>query len=250
MAVRQKNQTKQLFLWFVVVLMSAGCTWALGTSPAQEVNLVASPVIATLPTPVIITSEPLQIPTPTLAVPAPQTDANGYPVPSSVPSTNTPMPDGATCFVNRIAGFTLQIPSGWFMNEPWDTEFINVFTNYAPKIAGSGGGFLPGEQKIDIMVFPLELEEGISFEQWVEEERMKERLSHPLPGELSEAVPYTLGSYSGVAYSIHSGTGIVLTDAGQEKVISISLYSEDTSAQSEALEILSTLDTSGNETCD
>ena len=250
----QKSQIKQMFLWFVIIGIAIACTSDLNVLPAQEVSIVSpSSMPPNAPTLSIPDMEPTEIaPTPTLASPAPQTDAAGYPVPSPVSPTNTPMPDGTVCFVNRIAGFTLQIPSSWHVSGPWDTAFPNVFRNYAPPLAGGDiMNLLPGELKMDMMVYPLE--EGQSFDQWVEERR-NSLASSQNPGvtpiQLTEPTPITIGSYNGVSYtSVGAEDFLIIKLSNDDKAISISFSYAGSSAQTEALDILSTLDASGNETC-
>ncbi len=161
--------------------------------------------------------------------------------------TNTPLPDGTTCYANRAAGYTLSLPAGWHAAIPWDTQ-INAYLYNYDETQGGGEVFQPGWQKIDLSVYPLPT--GATFESWVEAERASEMAGDPPAGGLTDAQPYTLGEYRGVFYRYEGfGDAVLIKLSAGEKVISIALTPADSTAQAEALAMLATLDISGRETC-
>lgn len=230
MSQRQAFTFSNYLFWIgLIVVFLVGCRPQNGTTPETAIA-AALPTSTSAPSTVrLSTSEPLHTPV--------------------SPPASTPTLEGATCFINQIAGFTLQLPSGWYIEGPWDTEFQNLFYNYDPNLYGSEGNFPPAGQKIDLNVSPLET--GISFEQWLAERRNNESSAGPVEIQLSEPVPYTLGKYTGVAYTATGyGDVFIIHLSGDQKLISIGLWPAGSSAQQEALAMLATLDVSGNGTCE
>ncbi len=158
--------------------------------------------------------------------------------------TRTPLPDGATCYVNRAAGFTLKLAPGWHSGLPWDRPANTMIYNYDESRAGSEV-FQPGWQKIDLSVYPLPA--GATFDGWVQAEREREIAGDPPTSELTDAQPHTLGAYRGVSYTYTGfGDALLIKLSAGENVISIALLPADSSMQAEALALLATLDLSGD----
>jgi hypothetical protein len=171
------------------------------------------------------------------------------PTATLLPPTHTPLPDGTTCFVNHTAGFTLTLLPGWHTDDLWEKSSTTLVYNYDPEQYGSEGGLLPDKLKININIIPLT---GKTFEEWIVDERAREDSGDPPNLELTEPYLYTLGKYQGVAYKVtgYGDDALLIKLRDTDKVISIGLWPEKSSALEEALRMLSTLDASGEYFCE
>ena len=170
--------------------------------------------------------------------------------PTPIPPTSTPLPDGTTCYVNRLADFTLKLLPGWRTESIWDTQPTVSFYNFHTESFGSRKPPPPNWAAFVVSVYFLPADK--SFDQWLSERRALEEASIPISLTLSEPYSYTLGYYQGVSYTIAGGDekSLSIKLNGGSKVIDIGLIPAQSLAIDEALSILSTLDISGKDNCE
>jgi hypothetical protein len=170
------------------------------------------------------------------------------PAATSTPSpTFTPLPSGQICYVDPLNHFSLLLSPGWFADPPPSPDAIGgatVLYNY--DTTDGEGIFPPGSLKIQIT--SDELDAGQSFDQWLSDLiAFYTSSAEPIPLTATEPTPYALGQYEGVSFVLmgqdYSSLEIVLSLNGG-RVLIIGLLPSDSSALSEGLSMLSSLDAS------
>jgi len=159
---------------------------------------------------------------------------------------------GPDCVVDDVKNLSLQIPEGWYVDIGLSS--INIF-NYNPDALiyehGDSKNLPTNNIKIEIYIF--ELKPGQTLEEWVSEEKAQTKGRDDHTSTVSQNVPYNLGQYDGLAYSITDTMGwnsrIIALQADSKKGAVANIFPADSSALSDALVVLASLDMSGNSTC-
>jgi hypothetical protein len=171
----------------------------------------------------------------------------------TVPPTYTYSVNRSVCFIDPSLGFSLNLASGWYASSWYDSNTgvssVTLF-NYDYKNPTIPNEVIPkGGMKVSLDV--LDLVQGTDFDQFVEDRIKDNESATDNRLNITNPISYTLGTYSGVAFSA-SGYGpdvmeIILINGN--RIAIIGLMPADSPAMQEAISILSSLDLSGLEPC-
>lgn len=162
---------------------------------------------------------------------------------------------GEQTLVDRLNGFSLQVPAGWRGTvPPADAAMgMTVLVNYdedqlLKEELHQENEFPTGGLKIQLLSVPLE---GNSFETWVAETIQRETATESLKGHApltmlaSTPEPYVLAGYRGVAYTIQGAPAptmlrinLLISD---KHALSIGVIGAQTKDYAEAVDLLETL---------
>jgi len=199
-------------------------------SPNQSTALAESRLAVTLSSSFAATSSAFPIPTP-------------YLQPTDTYSEHDPV-----CFVDPSHRFSLVIAPGWYAS-PMGGHSVTLYNYDYRHIAEQDDVFSNGGMKVSLDV--LDVVQGTNFDQYVEDRIEVEQQAAENRLIVTDPISYTLGAYSGVAFTF-SGYGldvmeIILKDGN--RIAIIGLMPANSPALPEAMSILSSLDLSGLESC-
>jgi hypothetical protein len=163
---------------------------------------------------------------------------------------------GPDCLRDNSKNITMKLKKGWYgYISRTEVASIDIFNYDTDEIKYSHGKpmNLPDDD-IKIEIYSLKIDKGGSLENWISTHVEKvNKQAYPeinLNASASEYYPIQLGKYSGYAYAVTDAGGwnarVIGLQLDQEKALVINLFPADSPAFSEALEILSTLNTSNN----
>jgi len=147
-------------------------------------------------------------------------------------------------FYEQANHYSLKLLPGWYAYSGNGGE--DSITNYDMEAITDLNRFQPGDLKINIGAGKLE--PGQSFQQWVAHWITVEASPSPdssmPPATATEPQPYTLGHYEGIAFFVTGQLRVmeIVLPWGDKGVMVIGLMPADSSAISEALSMLSTID--------
>lgn len=183
-------------------------------------------------------------------------EASPYPAPDeqTIATTSSYLKRfiGPTCLINYSKKLSLHLPVGWYGDV--GSNSINI-VNYDPDNLEYEHGKpknIPANI-IKIEIYDLILEPNQTLDQWISDEKAQSQRQDSSSIIVSENIPYKLGQYDGIAYSLNDLEGwnsiIIALKIDANQGIVVNIFPANSPAFLDAIALLATLDASGNLTC-
>ncbi len=179
------------------------------------------------------------------------------PLPTPLPT----VPDGRRCYIDSVNGFSVLLGPGWYIDPVsgsapntasilWNTDPTQQSSN-VPGARSGEGDFAPGQLKIQINSVKVQAEQSLG--DWVKDLIARNTSKDaPIPTKASTPTSYSIGRYTGLAYTFESGISKsfhIALSVDEARILLIAIWPADSKAMNDGLALMSTLDTATSSTC-
>jgi hypothetical protein len=183
-----------------------------------------------------------------------------YPSPADSQPTSPQKLTGPTCYTDGLNQFSLQLPTGWRASIPPDINAVggaSIFYNYAlDEVESNHGAVELPTNAVKVQITSVKLADDETFEQWIDasiQSPNSSELSKQYTTTTTTPYPYEIAGYTGMAYSMQdfSGTNMLIINlqVDNDRVLIVTIMPASSPALSDALSMLSSLNTKDFGTC-